>query len=479
MAWMFAGTEQDLMVGVHFHQHNQLIPPHPLPLPPIPMIPSFHPSLGPLRDKLAGTVMVDNRKAAKTGTTAKILILPHLPIIYFAGLGPMMHVTAKDGTGQDQIFMGAGIGAHPFGGLMFVVVEGKPGAGMLSLALACMCVGGSDMMLPGIVNLLLIPTRGPTVLYGPAPLAIDLLVLLVAMLENLLDFLCEKLHLEGLVKDIVKAAGGALIKGVETFCEAKFERDPPATTAEAFQEAGRATAYTFVNNMVDVAYKNTVGKVMDNVGKGMGGNPATAVLWNAFGGDANKAVKGEFKDLAGKGMDAVTGGDFGKFNKEEAEKAKAGKATAPDPLGPISDNLGKFGEMSNKAAGDIVKEDKANQKAIDAAKKSGDPEALKKAEEKRAESQNVGGAFVNNMAEDFSKDKQKEAGHEMLAGDEKKKEGGEGGEGEGGAKKVLPAGDAHDKAQGILGAQDKHEQGLLMAGGPGDAGAPVMENMLA
>jgi hypothetical protein len=378
MAWMFAGTEQDLMVGVHFHQHKKVFPPV-VPVPPfyVPMQPSFHPSLGPLRDKLAGTVKVDGRKAAKTGTKAKILLPPHLPVVYFLGVGPMEHIMPKENTGIDQIFMGAGIGAHPFGGIGFVVVEGKPAAGMLSIALGCQCIGGFDVMLPipawGIANALLIPTRGVSVLYGPAPLAIDLVVLAVAALQSLVDYLCNKIKNPWL-KDLAQAAGNALVAGVEDFAACRFERDPPMSTADALAHAGRTAAYTFVDQAVSAVIKRGVGSAFKAIGGKIPDNAILKFGWDKAKGELQKKATSALKDLAFSGVDSLTGGDFNKWKKEQKAAAEAGKATAPDPLEKITSPLEKVAEFANEKAGDLTKQldekSKEAQKAQEAQSKA-------------------------------------------------------------------------------------------------------------
>src|SRR5687768_7252147 len=180
---MFAATEQDMTVGMHMHYHY--FPPPPMP--PVPFYP--HPAIGMIRDKLCSTVKADNRKAAKTGAKTKVLLPPHLPL-----MGPLTHGVGKENTGIQQVWMGAGIGVHPFGGVGFVVLEGKPAAGMLSNCLGCWCVApGFDMMLPFVgLDFVMIPTRGISVFYGPAPLALDLFVLLLSLLRDLFDYILSK-----------------------------------------------------------------------------------------------------------------------------------------------------------------------------------------------------------------------------------------------------------------------------------------------
>src|SRR5262245_4133592 len=114
MAWMFAATANDMTVGMHFHYH--FTPPSPAPIPFYP-----HPAIGFIKDKLCGSGKADGRQAAKTGAKTKVLVPPHLPWI-----GPLVTGTAKENTGVQQAWMGAGIGVHPFGGIGFVTLEGKP-----------------------------------------------------------------------------------------------------------------------------------------------------------------------------------------------------------------------------------------------------------------------------------------------------------------------------------------------------------------
>ena len=65
MAWMFAGVENDMSVGMHLHYH--FVPPL---MPPVPFYP--HPAIGIARDKFATKTKVNNKKAARTGTKFKI-----------------------------------------------------------------------------------------------------------------------------------------------------------------------------------------------------------------------------------------------------------------------------------------------------------------------------------------------------------------------------------------------------------------------
>ncbi len=346
MAWMFAGTEQDLCVGIHFHTHGPVIPPPP-PAGPLPgPIPSIHPAIGPIRDKLARTVTVDGRKAAKTGSIAKILMPPHLPICYIAywGIGPMM-AGPKDGTGIDQILFGAGIGAHPIGGVMFVVIEGKPAAGFLCQSLSCTNIAGFEMMVPTLPNLLLVPTRGISVFYGIAPLAIDLCVLLVAIVQALLDYVVSLVP-EGLLQDLAQAAADGVVAGLETFLEARFERDPPASTADALREAGRTAAYTFV----DGATEALAGAATEALGDRIAGPEwtPTRFIWDAVVADR---VESGLTDLGRAGVDRLTGGDYSAWQQEQKARAEAERATAPDPLGQITRPMETVGEVANDAAG--------------------------------------------------------------------------------------------------------------------------------
>lgn len=335
MAWMFAGTEHDMVVGIHFHLHNMIVPP---PVVTVPFTPSIHPALAQLDDKLARTVKVDNRKAARTGSKASVNIPPHLPIIYFAGIGPVMAGSFKD---KDQMFMGVGLGVHPLGGIGFVTIEGKPAVGMLCMSMSCMSCGPVEMMIPAMPNFLLIPTRMPTVLYGLLPLALDLLVILIAMIENLLDWLLDKLP-DGILKDILNVAKDAFIASLEVFCEAMFESDPPKSFGEALSMAGKAFAYEFVDGMVELATDKLCGAIGDSLG------PVGSLLWNFVGESiVTDAIDGAKEDA----MNAITGGDYGEYQAWK-DAAKADEDT--NPLGPIVDVCAVGADISNGWANDFA-----------------------------------------------------------------------------------------------------------------------------
>lgn len=263
MAWMFAGTENDMTIGFHMHYH--LVP---MPAPtPVPFYP--HPAMGILGDKLCENVKADNRKAAKTGTKAKVLMPPHLPLI-----GPLTTGVAKENTGLQQVWMGAGIGAHPFGGIKFVVLEGKPAAGMLSNCMGCWGTApGCDMMLPFIgADFVMIPTRAVTVMYGPAPLAIDLYVLLLSMIGNVFEKILSKIP-DGIWNVIAQVGFGALMEGAEKFVE---EIEAGKSPLDALKSAAEETGYGLI--------KGTIAAVLQHpalVGSFLGDSAGPWVQWGA------------------------------------------------------------------------------------------------------------------------------------------------------------------------------------------------------
>ncbi|MFC1706201.1 hypothetical protein ACFL59_05160 [Planctomycetota bacterium] len=300
MAWMFAGTENDMTVGMHQHYHYS----PPPPMPPVPFYP--HPALGFARDKFATKTKIDNRKAARTGSKTKILAPPHLPLI-----GPLTHGTGKENTGIQQLFVGVGIGVHPFGGIGFCTIEGKPAVGMLSSCLGCWCVApGFDMMLPLVgLDLLMIPTRMPTVIYGPAPLALDLFVLIMSIVSDVLDYLINKIPIPFL-KTLAQKAKAALMRGMEAGCTAWESGVRPIS--ECVKKGAKVAGATFVNSMADWAANTITGPL----GKIPG-----------IGGDVKKWAKGELMRATNKGMDALTDGEYSKTLKEQAAYEKAGKAS--------------------------------------------------------------------------------------------------------------------------------------------------------
>jgi hypothetical protein len=245
---MFAGVQDDLTVGMHMHYHFLYAP----PFTPTPFYP--HPAIGMLRDKFAKKTKIDNKKAARTGTKSKIMLPPHLPYI-----GPFTHGMPKETTGIQVAWMGAGMGAHPFGGVGFVVIEGKPAAGFLSSMLGCWCVSpGFDMKLPFVgLDFIMVPGfRLPTVLYGPAPLAMDLFVLLLSIIEDLLDYLISKIPIPWL-REIADVAKTALMTGLETAVEAYEQGVRPISAC--LLKGARYAGYAFVDGMVSWG----VGKVLD------------------------------------------------------------------------------------------------------------------------------------------------------------------------------------------------------------------------
>jgi hypothetical protein len=299
---MFAGTELDMSVGMHQHIHLPWV----VFAPPTPFYP--HPAVGFIRDKLATKTKVDNRKAARTGSKFKILLVPHMPWI-----GPITHGTGKEGTGIQLGFMGAGIGVHPFGGVGFVTIEGKPALGMLSPLLGCWCVApGFDMMVPFLgLDFLMVPTRMPTVLYGPAPLAVDLFVLLIANIECVLDYLIGKIKIP-ILKDIAKIAKDSLIEGLETAATSWETQDPPKSVTKALKAGTRAAGYSFVNGMVSYAAK----KITGPLGKiPMVGAPVQK--WAT--GQINTAVTGQ--------IDELTDGDYKKYRDDKKQRQKDQKAS--------------------------------------------------------------------------------------------------------------------------------------------------------
>lgn len=395
MAWMFAGTEQDMTVGMHLHYH--FLPPY---MPPTPFYP--HPAIGFIQDKLCGSVKADNRKAAKTGSKTKILLPPHLPL-----LGPLCTGMPKENTGIQQVWMGAGIGVHPFGGIGFVILEGKPAAGMLSNCMGCWSVApGLDMMLPFIgLDFVMIPTRGVSVLYGPAPLALDLFVFLLAMLQNLFDWILSKVP-DGFWKDVLQDAFDSIMVGAEVFCDAIEQGKSPG---EALKAAAQATAYTFVDKCVDRAVNAAFAPLEKAIGDGWTGKAVDFVLDAGFGTSKEK-IKSDIKEgIVGK-IDDATGGFLGKGKEAIEDKdSRFTKAEAPNPLGPITDPLEKVAGASNKFANaqkeafDKNKEASAEAKgkAADAKKKMNDPNATP--EEKEAARKEY------NAAKKESRDAEKEA----------------------------------------------------------------------
>jgi hypothetical protein len=200
-------------------------------------------------------------------------------------------------------------------------------------------------MVPSLPNLLLIPTRGISVFYGIAPLAIDLCVLLVAMVQNLLNFLVSMVP-EGILKDLAANAADAVVAGLETFLEARFERDPPASTSEALAEAGRTAAYTFVEGATETLAEAATGALGDMIA-GPEGSP-TRFLWDAVVADP---LQEGMQDLAGEAINELTGGDYQEWQDQRDAADEADNATAPDPLGQITRPMESFGEAANEAAG--------------------------------------------------------------------------------------------------------------------------------
>lgn len=353
MAWMFAATEQDMGVGMHMHYH---LPP-PVLAPPTPF-PS-HAAMTFFDDKLATKTKVDNRKAARTGTKAKFLLLPHLPWI-----GPLSTGMPKDNTGAQQILMGVGIGVHPFGGLGFVTIEGKPAAGMLSTCLGCYGVApGFDMMLPFVgLDFVMIPTRLPTVFYGPAPLALDLFVLILALVEALFDWIASKLP-DGFAKDLLDIFKKSVLEGLEASFTAYESGVRPIS---ACMQAGvRAFTYAFIDNMIDYA----VGKAVDAVAGVVGGAfgsvtdgllAKTGTTWasgalSVVGGGLMEGAKtlatDYVKGAAGGVVNDMTGGDYQNYLDERSKQQNAAKSDLENPvLGPVAGVIEKASAVANKTA---------------------------------------------------------------------------------------------------------------------------------
>lgn len=432
MAWMFAGTEQDMTVGMHLHYHY--LPPL---MPPTPFYP--HPAIGFIQDKLCGSVKADNRKAAKTGSKTKILLPPHLPI-----LGPLCTGMPKENTGIQQVWMGAGIGVHPFGGIGFVILEGKPAAGMLSNCMGCWSVApGLDMMLPFIgLDFVMIPTRGVSVLYGPAPLALDLFVFLLAMLQNLFDWILSKVP-DGFWKDVLTDAFDSIMVGAETFCDAIEQGKSPM---EALAAGAQATAYTFVDKTLTRAVDAVFAPLDKVIGDGWASKAVDFTLDAGFGTSRDKIKEG-IKDKLLDGAVDLTGGKDGVLGKGkdaiEDKDSRSTKAEAPNPLGPITDPLEKVSKIANKNANDQKKEfDKQKQASADAkakqdaaAKVEADPNAtpeqkqqakldgmIAKRDQRNAEleADKVAGDMadpskrIKDVGVDFAADKGKDKGSEIM-----------------------------------------------------------------
>jgi hypothetical protein len=360
MAWMFAGTEQDMTVGMHLHYHY--LPPY---MPPTPFYP--HPAIGQIRDKLCGAVKADNRKAAKTGSKTKILLPPHLPII-----GPLCTGVPKENTGIQQVWMGAGIGVHPFGGIGFVILEGKPAAGMLSNCLGCWSVApGFDMMLPFIgLDFVMVPTRGVSVLYGPAPLALDLFVLLLSLLRDLFDWILSKVP-DGFWKDVLSDAFDSIMVGAEVFCDAIEQGKSPM---EALKMGAQATAYTFV----DKSLTRAINAVTAPVDKFLKNNPWADTALKTMGVDTKKMKEG-VKDWAlGKFDEHVAGGNLGEGKKHVDDMGKRNtEADAPNPIGFITDPMEKFGAAANESANKQKEAwDKQKAASADAKQKAADQKKI-------------------------------------------------------------------------------------------------------
>lgn len=348
MAWMFAGTENDMSVGMHLHYHY--LPPV---MPPTPFYP--HPALGIARDKFASKTKVNNRKAARTGTKFKVLMPPHLPLI-----GPLTHGVGKENTGIQQGWMGAGIGVHPFGGIGFVVIEGKPALGFLSNLMGCWCVApGFDMMLPFVgLDFLMIPTHAPTVLYGPAPLALDLFVLLIAMIECVLDYLVGKIKIP-ILKDIAGIAKNAVVEGLETAATAYESGVRPISACLA--AGGKAAGYTFVDGMVGYA----AGKITGPLGK-----------IPIAGGAVQGWAKGQIHGAANDQINNVLPG----YNDYLADKKKQKAAQGATPGGVFGavDQIGtSWGKGANAAANKRYATELANRDP-NAKARPGDLEVAKK-----------------------------------------------------------------------------------------------------
>ncbi|GIW70921.1 MAG: hypothetical protein KatS3mg102_0463 [Planctomycetota bacterium] len=323
MAWMFAAVQDDMTVGMHLHYHFLYAP----PFPPTPFYP--HPAIGFLRDKFAAKTKIDNKKAARTGTKSKILLPPHLPYI-----GPFTHGTPKETTGIQQVWMGAGIGVHPFGGIGFIVIEGKPAAGFLSNMLGCWCVApGFDMKLPFIgLDFVMMPGfRVPTVFYGPAPLAIDLFVLLLSIIEDLLDYLISKIPIPFL-RDLAEIAKSALMTGLEVAVEAYEKGVRPI--AACLARGVRYAAYAFVDGMVSYA----LGKVLDagfgkagevlgktKVGSWVKSNRVGALVAKKVAGKLQDKISSGANELLKSGMDRITGGEYSQYlERKDAFGAEPG-----------------------------------------------------------------------------------------------------------------------------------------------------------
>jgi hypothetical protein len=413
MAWMFAATEQDMTIGLHMHYH--FVPPL---MPPTPFYP--HPAIGLIKDKLCTSVKADNRKAAKTGAKTKVLLPPHLPL-----LGPLTTGMAKENTGVQTAWMGAGIGVHPFGGIGFVVLEGKPAAGMLSNCMGCWGVApGLDMMLPFVgLDFIMIPTRGPTVFYGPAPLALDLFVFLLAMLQNLFDWILSKVP-DGFWKDVLSDAMESVMEGAEVFCDAI---EHGASPMDALKSAGKATAYAFVDKTVkratDAVWDKTVGKILPK------GDTWTGMALD-YAVEKTTGVKGvkKLKEKAGEAVsdkvvgfldDKLTGGVL-KDGKEasEAKDKHFGKAEAPSPLGPmegviestavgLNKNAKKQSDsyFENKKAEESAKNDAAAaKKKINEAKTPEEKDAAKKEYNEAKAKQNEAGTKKHEAAKGLEQD---------------------------------------------------------------------------
>ncbi len=315
MAWMFAAVQDDMTVGMHLHIHYLYAP----PFPPTPFYP--HPAIGMLSDNFARKTRIDNKKAARTGTKSNVIMPPHLPYI-----GPFTHGMPKDKTGVQVAWMGAGMGAHPFGGVGFVVIEGKPAAGFLSGMLGCWCVApGFDMKVPLLgLDFIMVPGfRFPTVLYGPAPLALDLFVLLLSMIEDLLDYLVAKIPIPWLRK-VAEIARDAFMTGLEVAVETWEENDPHPSLAECLARGARFMGYAFADGMVTWALDKALGKTFDRLGS------TKAVGWlkqSRIGGLATDIAIETGKDflrfeankLFRAGADAWTGGEYGEYYRRKLE----------------------------------------------------------------------------------------------------------------------------------------------------------------
>jgi hypothetical protein len=249
---------------------------------------------------------------ARTGDQFEILLPWHIPFMAFLSLTPPgIALTLKlNGSVSEKqtLIMGAGIGVHPFPGIKTVCIEGKPAAGMLSACTGCFHVSPSfclDLPFVGL-DLMVIPTRPVTVFYGPAPLNLDLVALLLAFLQGLLDAIAGTF--EGVLGKIVQYVADPVMAAVERFV---WCLENGYSLEDALGEAGDTFCETSISGLGtlagDIAGEALGGGVWGGIvqtGLQVGGGMATGMLNEELGFEerreerAARAAGGEGEESA-------------------------------------------------------------------------------------------------------------------------------------------------------------------------------------